>query len=288
MKIPAYWSKATAEEMDAEGKKVSFACWRWSDASPADAQQSALAAARKIVERLLRGDQLGRYEYGQNPVREEVVDRVSGDNGDLIAAVTKNNYGALVLNTSRVMFIDLDFPPEPVGQTIRGLFARLLGKNNPSPNASPEDTARQKLEEFLQENSAWGMRVYRTCAGLRALVTHALFDPCAAETRALMESVGTDPLYVRLCQAQESFRARLTPKPWRCGHHANTVPWPRETEEQQSRFDKWQAAYSGRQRNYATCRFLGTLGVETIDPEVERIIEIHDHFTRCSENFELA
>lgn len=288
MKIPAYWSKGTAEETDAEGNKVSFACWRSSDVSEADARQSALEAARRVVQRLLRGEELTWYGYGRNPVREEVIDRVINDIGEVIAAVTKNSYGALVLNTARVMFIDLDFPAEPAGPSLRGFLGRLFGKASTPEAVSLEETARRKLQDFLQEHPGWGVRVYRTCAGLRGLVTHTLFDPRSDETRTLLESLESDPLYVRLCRQQESFRARLTPKPWRCGHSANTVSWPRETKKVQDYFDKWQAAYSARQANYATCRFLETIGVEDIHPEVERIIVIHDHFTRCEENLELA
>ena len=95
-------------------------------------------------------------------------------------------------------------------------------------------------------------------------------------------------MYVRLCKAQELFRARLTPKPWRCGHASNTVGWPRETDDQQQRFEEWKSAYVERQSNFATCRFLETLGNASIHPEVATMIEIHDRVTRCQESLELA
>ena len=62
----------------------------------------------------------------------------------------------------------------------------------------------------------WGVRVYKTCAGYRGLVTHATFDPTADATLDLMRQFRCDPQYVTLCKRQESFRARLTPKGWRC------------------------------------------------------------------------
>ena len=47
MRIPAHWSKATAEDMDRDGKKVFFSCWRSSDHSQEEAHRSALAVAGK-------------------------------------------------------------------------------------------------------------------------------------------------------------------------------------------------------------------------------------------------
>ncbi len=45
MNIPAYWSRATAEDVDRNGRKATFSCWRSSERSPEDARGSALAAA---------------------------------------------------------------------------------------------------------------------------------------------------------------------------------------------------------------------------------------------------
>jgi hypothetical protein len=283
MKFPAYWSKATAEETD-DGHTVSFSCWRWSDSSQSDAHDSALAAARRIVKRLAGGEQLDRYAYGQVPLREEVLQRITDEQRELTAAVTQNAYGSLVLNTARALFLDLDFPVPSLGTEIRNFFGGLLGKKGPSP----EDEARRQVEQFQGANPHLGVRTYRTLAGLRVLVTSALFDPLADSTRRLMESVGTDPLYVRLCRAQECFRARLTPKPWRCGHTANSVGWPRDDDERQRRYEQWQSEYLERQSGYATCRFLGTMGPETVHPEIEPVVELHDRLTRCDEKLELA
>jgi hypothetical protein len=120
------------------------------------------------------------------------------------------------------------------------------------------------------------------------LGTHALFDPTDDATLALLRSVGSDPLYNRLCKQQNSFRARLTPKPWRCGHTALSVRWPRETDKQQRRFERWQAAYDARQTQYATCRFLGVLGSGVVHPQIQPIIELHDRTTRSHEPLPLA
>jgi hypothetical protein len=241
VKIPAHWSRATAEETDRDGKEASFSCWRWSDTSVEDAQASALDAARRILRNFLGGGERNRYAYGDGALREEVLQRITGPRGELVAAVTQNTYGSLVLSTARVMFIDLDFPATRPGEHLRHFVTRWFDKSARDPDAQREDDARSRLKSFLKDNPQWGVRVYRTCAGLRVLVTHALFDPTADSTQPLFESLGTDPLYVRLCRAQGSFRARLTPKPWRCGHASNTIGWPRETDDAQRQFEKWNA-----------------------------------------------
>jgi hypothetical protein len=288
VRIPAYWSRATAEETDRDGKRASFSCWRWSDQSPQDAHASALAAAKRILRNFLSGAERNRYAYGHSALREDVKQRFTSGEGELIAAITQNAYGSLVLSTARVMFIDLDFPPIGSGEQMRHFVTKWFNKAARSPDAEREHDARQKLERFVNDNPPWSVRVYRTCAGLRVLATHSLFDPTAESTQSLFESLGTDPLYVRLCKTQECFRARLTPKPWRCGHTSNTTRWPREGEAEQSRFEEWQSAYVALQSNYATCRFLDTLGDGPTHPEVGTILEVHDRATRCHEPLELA
>lgn len=288
MRIPEFWAKGTAEDVDSRGNTVTFSCWRWSDESQAHAQETALVAARKIVQKWLQGADLDKYGYGTAPLREEVIERVCDEGGELIGAVTRNAYGSLVLNTSRVMFVDIDFPGISVGEGLKYFFARLFGRAGPSPESNREQQAQDKLRRFLDERPDWGVRVYRTQAGLRVLVTHALFDPQSDQTRALLEQFGCDPLYVRLCKAQECFRARLTPKPWRCGHYANTLKYPFENADHAEQFARWNADYATRQKGYATCRCLGTLGNGVVAPQVERIIEFHDYATRCNEPLPLA
>lgn len=288
MKIPLYWSKATAEDTDRENRKIAFSCWRSSDQSPEDAYESALAAAVKALQRIVRGDRSGRYPYAQAPLREEVVQRLSDEDGTLYAAVTRNSYGSLVLNAAAAMFVDVDFPVLSPWESLKYAFARLFKGATPAPDVQHENDAKRRWEQFLGERPEWSLRVYRTFAGLRGLVTHELFDPTSEATLAALQTLGADPLYVRLCRLQECFRARLTPKPWRCGHYANRTGWPREETDRQRQFDEWLSTYLSRQTKYATCRYLGTLGSGRIHPEIEILVEIHDKITRCEEPSSLA
>ena len=179
MRIPAYWSKATAEELDRDGKKTSFSCWRWSDKSDDDAHASALDAAKTVLGNFLSGKQRSHYLYSDRPLREEVIQRIANPQGELIGAVTQNAYGSLVLSTARVMFIDLDFPPIRPGEHLRYFISKWFNSGARSPEAQREFAARGGLESFLSSNPQWGARAYRTCAGLRVIATHMLFDPAA-------------------------------------------------------------------------------------------------------------
>lgn len=288
MKIPAHWAQANAEAVDARGRRVVQSCWRSSDVSQEDAFQAALAAARRIVRALVTSQPPERYPYAAGPLREQVLERIVDPAGELIGVVTQNSYGSLVLSTDRVLFIDLDFPAAGPGEEVRHFFRRLIRPSVRSPDALREQRAREALDEFLRGWPQAGGRIYRTCGGLRVVATHALFEPAAESTRLLLEQAGSDPLYVRLCRAQQTFRARLTPKPWRCGQPTCTIPWPRTTDEQQKNFERWQRAYAVRQERFATCRLLGSFGTGQMHAQAAKIVELHDRLTRSSEMLELA
>jgi hypothetical protein len=245
-------------------------------------------AARRVAAKMAAGEALSSYGYGELPLREEVLERIVDDRGKLIGAVTQNRYGALVLNSAGAMFVDIDFPPVTFGQAWRDWWDRLWGRKAVPPEERREAAALEQVERLLNEHGDWGVRVYRTFAGLRLLFTQGLFEPSGGEALAVMQQLKADPLYVRLCRTQECFRARLTPKPWRCGMDACPVTWPRETAESQAAFERWQAEYTERQRPFATCRFVRTMGNGAVDVEVARIVELHDRLTRCEERLELA
>lgn len=287
MKIPAHWAHAEAEAVDERGRRVVQSCWRSSDVSQEDAWQRALAAAQRMVQSLVSGQPLNRYPYASGPLREQVLDRILGSAGDLTGVVTQNSYGSLVLSTERVLFIDLDFPPTAPGESVRSFFRRLVRQETRSSDAAREQQSRELLDAFLRGWPQASGRIYRTYGGLRVMATHALFDPAADSTRSLLEKAGCDPLYVRLCRAQQSFRARLTPKPWRCGQPACTISWPR-SDAQQQEFEDWQRSYAKRQERYATCRLLACFGRGEVHPEAAPLVELHDRLTRAGEPLELA
>jgi hypothetical protein len=244
-------------------------------------------AARQLADRLRRGDFPERHHgyYPGRPFREPVLREIKNEAGEVAAAVTRNSYGCLVLNTSRVMFVDVDLPePKRSG----GFLKRLFGKPETTPAVDPANDAIVRAEMWARQHQEWGWWIYRTRAGLRLLATHAVFDPVVAAGDGVFDALGADPLYRQLCKAQKCFRARLTPKPWRCGVHDKPERWPWLEPRAEARFNKWEMAYRAKSANWATCKLVRKVGSTDIHPEVQLILGVHDEATRAESELPLA
>lgn len=282
MNFPQFWAK---------GECGNISCWRWSSQSLAEAQAQADLAAQKLLERFRAngfsnagGSNHWGY-YPDRPFREQILQEIKGSNGESAAMITRNNYGCQVLNTARVMFVDIDLPEnKPAG----GFFKRLFGKSDPAAPLPVPEAELAKIENWTRNHTEWGWRIYRTRAGLRLLATHGLVAADSTTTMDIFAALGTDPLYQKLCQTQKCFRARLTPKPWRCGVRARPARWPRLTEKQEKQFQKWQAHYQSLVFNWATCDLIHQTGNTMIHPEIQPIVKLHDEATRVGSKLPLA
>jgi hypothetical protein len=104
-----------------------------------------------------------------------------------------------------------------------------------------------------------------------------------------MKATGTDPWFVKLCLAQRSFRARLTPKPWRIGLKAPPGEFPRTDPALEEHFARWLQQYEAASLRFATCRYLETVGKGGfVGGEDHDLVEIHDRATRATESLPLA
>lgn len=275
MNFPPFWSR---------GQSGNFFCWRWSERSLDEAKLLAVQAAQQLADRFAAGDfppKHGGY-YPDRPFREQVLDEIKNENGETAAVVTRNSYGCLVLNTARVMFVDVDLPePKPAG-----IFKRLFGGATAPVVTQGEVVA--KVENWTRNNFGAGWRIYRTRAGLRLLATHDVFDPEAAASDGVFEALGADPLYRRLCKTQKCYRARLTPKPWRCGLRRKPECWPWPDARAEKSFQRWEAQYQSCSFNWATCELVQTVGNREIHPEVQLILGLHDQKTRVESKLALA
>jgi len=279
MNIPRFWAKSTHE---------GFISWRWSQQSFDEAKSLASQAARSIAERFAHGgfDRNQRYGYGDRPMREQVLREFKDVSGASSAVITRNSYGCLVLNTARLMFIDVDLPePKSSGS---GFLKRLFGGTPSASHAGAEANILAKAESWARQNAGWGWRIYRTKAGLRLLATHALFDAVDPISEAVFAEVDADPLYHRLCKSQKCFRARLTPKPWRCGIHERPLRWPWPDARAEARFQEWEKRYVEASSESATCDLISTTGNTAIHPEAQPLISIHDETTRATSKLPLA
>jgi hypothetical protein len=98
---------------------------------------------------------------------------------------------------------------------------------------------------------------------------------------------GADPDFAKLCHVQASFRARLTPKPWRAGVPAPPGQHPRDPVDQQE-FGAWLLKYETACRTHATCRFVEAIGSAPPDADVRAIVDEHDRGTKAMETLPLA
>lgn len=250
--------------------------WGWSDVSPADARAQADARARRIADVLRLGQRpprAGGY-YADRPMREPVLRELTDASGATVAVVSRNAYGAEVLNAADALFADVDLPP-----TRRpGLLARLFGAHVPAPGEPnpAEAVALARARSWAAAHPGWSWRVYRTAAGLRLLATHRTFDPADPLVAAAFAHLGVDPLYRRLCQAQACFRARLTPKPWRVGIRVAPPSWPWASSGDERAFVAWDRAYREAVSGHAACALVEVVGPAVIAPELVELVALHD------------
>jgi hypothetical protein len=278
MLIPSAWSKATGQARAPNGRELRIAVWGWGRDENA-ARKDAAERLQRVQERLRRGERFPqRYAYGARPLREEILQVLEDVNRtEPAAVVTRNGYGAQVLSSARLLFLDIDLPPP----TLFHRLARLFGRT------PPHEAALARLRTVLTQQGAT-FRIYRTASGFRVMGIDRAFEPAAAETAALMRATGTDPEYARLCIAQASFRARLTPKPWRCGVRAPPGEYPRSEREQRARYAAWLREYETASRKFATCRYLETIGRGRPKRDLARLLDLHDRTTRCDLTLPLA
>jgi hypothetical protein len=279
MHIPRIWSRAEGRVETADRGVLPLLAWGWGEDEEC-AHREAEGRLARLTERVRRGDPFPRgYEYGSRPIREEILETI-GPAADPHAVITRNRYGATVMNAARLLFLDVDLPE---GGGAPAFIGKLFGLK------SPEAAALEKLRGALAGSGKGAFRIYRTAAGFRALAPAREYDPAGREAQELMKATGTDPWFVRLCLAQKSFRARLTPKPWRIGMKAPPGEHPRGDGPAQQRFEEWLHEYESASRGYATCRFLETVGKGgLVGGEDHGLVELHDRATRADQSLPLA
>jgi hypothetical protein len=281
MHIPRAWAKATGECQTQDHRNLLVSAWGWGR-DQAMAKREASSRLERLIERIRRGDPFpDAYAYGSRPIREEILQTFNGEIEDQPKAVlTRNRYGALVLNTARLLFLDVDLSPKSFLQRLRRLFL--------SSRYSEDEPALAKLRGALNQLGWATFRIYRTAGGFRAIAIDREFDPVGPDAQEVMMATGTDPAFMRLCVAQKSFRARLTPKPWRCKCPLPPGEHPRIDDALRQRFATWVGEYELVSRKYATCRYIETIGSGSLKGTTEKLVALHDRITRCGESLPLA
>lgn len=271
MRIPRYW--AGQHGVPANGTPPRVDVWGWSDVSVADAER---VAGERLAEVLARAESQGGLPslpdeyYPRVPLREPVIAPV-GEGDDPSALITRNRYGADVLNTERLFIADVDVPAWEEREP--GSGGGFLRRRTPSVE---EEVAR--LEPVLQREAQRGWRVYRTRAGLRVLLDGAGLAPGSEHAMHLLEQLGSDRLYVQLTRTYDSYRARLSPKPWRIGLSAMPSSARRVVDDALVDDPGWLAGYDRAASKFAVCRFVAE-GAARFGDEAQALVTLHDQLT---------
>jgi len=287
MRIPRHWTKGSYTGQDLAGRDFTCSAWGWSLDSMAAAKDDAVARARRMFDRLINGERPDTYEYSDRPMREEIVRTLREGDRD-IAIVTRNRYGALVLNAASVLFVDVDYPRI----TANGLWdAVLLAFSKARRHwraAAVRELTLDSVRQWAQGHRDHCFRIYRTRAGLRLLFVDRSYHPKADEVSRMLTELGSDPLYRRLTLKQECFRARLTPKPWRCGlkNPPNQYPW--KNPEAERAYRDWEHRYEQATKRYAVCEFVEICGSASPNGEIAAVLELHDRLACDDHKDELA
>lgn len=234
-----------------------------------------------------------RVHYAVRRRNETVLEKLPQ-----LGIISRNRYGADILNADTVMFLDWDAHPAPL-RGWRGWLERIsvfftghhhlekmqLGQDSRVQQAKAvlETDIRRKVEEL-----DLGIRLYETCNGLRGIVTSSHFNPTDSVALDLMTYLGADPLYVKLCRLQNTFRARLTPKHWRIGLHDRPLERASVTPAETAQMTHWLEEYQMRSQQYATARLIATLGSSTMDELVRKVVKLHDERCKVSSDLKLA
>jgi hypothetical protein len=289
MNLARFWSKHDMEVTSPRGQTYLLTLWRGSANSVDEALSEAKRAVERLAERVRRGEPFpDRYAYADRPMREKIVEEMYVDErGAPQLAITRNAYGALVLNSADVCFVDVDLPQPPSSGSVGGFLKRLFGRTDPPrPDSTLQPLAR--LRQWMSNHPDCGVRVYRTTAGLRYLFTHDRMVPDSSEAIEMMRHLGADANYIKLCRIQKSFRARLTPKPWRCRMALPPVRFPYIDARSETMMARWEEKYLAACQGYATCALIEEIGSPCQDALIGQVIATHDQHTRAGSGLPLA
>jgi hypothetical protein len=257
MKLYKYWV-TEKQTVVIDGIEQSVTCYGGSNISMEDARLKAKEKAEK-VKRKIKGEKHLFDEY-EVEIREEILQMI-----DDHSAITRNRYGAQVLNVENMLILDIDKPKPSFGD----LFKK-------------KDAGQDKLKIFdmvrklasAPKYHGYGFRIYETYQGARVIVLGRDFDARDQDTVKIMSEFNCDPLYMTICQKQGCFRARLTPKPYRMKLRRYKVQFPREGDDVE--LQGWLTDYEKESQNYCVCKFIEQVGSRH---PVKDAVRLHDEIT---------
>ncbi len=270
MRVFKFWRLAETTVL-IDGTEKTISCFGGSNRSEADALadgQSRLEAVKRRIAGMQKGR--GKGTDYEADIREEPLQWIG--NQDVI---TRNRYGAEVLNTTSFVFVDIDEPVLRIWQ----VFGR------PRSREQRKQAILQSLAKRFQKPDlkGLGIRVYETHSGVRLILGIQAMDPRSKESKKLLRSFNADRLYTDLCARQNCYRARLTPKPYRIKMKPIRLRYPYE-EKDRDQIDAWTKEYDSKSQGFSSCRLVQVLVNQIVSPAVR----LHDERTKAQSSLPLA
>lgn len=272
MKIAPYWIR---EVREIGGLRYKLRAFSFRSAAEARERLEAKAAALRVFHssrggaedvaalrralRLLSEQGEGEYEV---VMAEPIVQQVDAHN-----VITRNRYGAEVLNSDDTCFLDVDVFAPGLMDRLRSIFGR---------KQSDEERLLAAVGRLCAEDATLGVRVYRTARGWRLLAAGEGLAPDSARMEEICARLQVDKMYAGLCRKQRCWRARLTPKPGRMG----LPPYPCPQDSESTAAAEWLELYAEKSARYAVCRLVECLG----EPVSSDIVALHDERTGAAKH----
>lgn len=283
MKFAKYWQQVIVPAKQSHFGIDKVSIWGASndsdDAALREAQKRAIACKTFFSEGFSK---LEEYEYSVGFIREEVIDEINGLMGTT-AVITRNSYGASVLNSDQVLIGDIDYPVPGIFGRVLSMFGLSLFRRKPKDKTYYLDL----IKSYQEKNLSLKIKVYETFAGLRFIICNKLFKADSEEVQNIFKDLEVDPLYRMLCEKQTCFRARLTPKPWRIGLERPATRFPRKQQEDILAFETWLKNYESAGVSKQSAREIASFGTASIHPDVKTVVEFHDKIA-CRQGDTLA
>ena len=257
MKIYKYWV-TEKQKILIDGAEQDLTCYGGSNISEEEARGRAKEKAEK-VRRKIKGEKHLFDEY-ETEIREEILKIIDDQ-----SIITRNRYGAQVLNVERLLILDIDKP--------KASFGDVFKKKDPGQDKRRIFDMVRKLAS-TPKYQEYGFRLYETYQGARVIVLGKDFEPQDRETRKTMSEFNCDRLYMTLCQKQRCFRARLTPKPQRMNMPRYKVQFPRSGDDVE--LQQWLADYERESRHFNVCKFIEQVGARH---SINDVVRLHDEIT---------
>lgn len=263
MRINRHWHKVE-ENRQIEDKDYRLIAWGGSLASKDEAARNARGRLKEVVNRLMEMVPSWSYDYQNSEIREPIIEESDANSDNPAWVITRNRYGALILNVADVAFIDIDYKP-------KGCLLPFLNET--------KEKLLNRIYSIL-ERSDIDAQVYETFAGYRLLVTNKRILPNSYDGIQLLEQFKADKLYATLCRKHECYRARLTPKPFRIGVKQPNVT---VTNYKDSAVERWVAQYTRESSAYAVCKLTRPSQSRPSHPTIAEIMKIHDTYCLASD-----